>query len=262
MHARSYADAAAHAREAVAVLQRPLLPDDEADWLDEERRYLDERCALALETVAEASLALGEPGRATAEAAARRLVEREPTRERGHMLLMRCQAAAGNVSEAIKSYARLREVLNAGAGHAALRPGARAGRAAAARRACRTGGRAVAGGRDELPSALRRREPALEGREAELERLLAWWQGAERGVRVCMLDGDPGVGKTRLAAELAHHARGDGACVLYGRSDDEPGDHERPSDGDERTSLVPYQPIVEASAGCSRSAVCPARGPS
>jgi uncharacterized tellurite resistance protein B-like protein len=36
------------------------------------------------------------------------------------------------------------------------------------------------------------------------------------------LSGEPGIGKTRLAAELATHARRDGGVVLYGRCDDGP----------------------------------------
>ncbi len=51
-------------------------------------------------------------------------------------------------------------------------------------------------------------------------------------MRIALLSGEPGVGKTRLAAELARAAHDDGAIVLYGRCDEELG--------------VPYQPFVEA----------------
>ena len=47
-----------------------------------------------------------------------------------------------------------------------------------------------------------------------------------------MLAGDPGVGKTRLAAELARRVHGRGAVVLAGRSPEE--------------NLAPYQPFLEA----------------
>ncbi|MBA3328051.1 MAG: AAA family ATPase, partial [Solirubrobacterales bacterium] len=50
--------------------------------------------------------------------------------------------------------------------------------------------------------------------------------------RVVLVGGEPGVGKSRLAAELARAAHGDGARVLYGRCDER--------------SLIPYQPFVEA----------------
>src|SRR5262249_10767034 len=50
--------------------------------------------------------------------------------------------------------------------------------------------------------------------------------------RVALIAGEPGVGKTRLAAEIAGDAHRDGAVVLYGRCDEDLG--------------VPYQPFVEA----------------
>jgi ATP-dependent exoDNAse (exonuclease V) alpha subunit len=53
------------------------------------------------------------------------------------------------------------------------------------------------------------------GRAAQLERLRAGVAEAER--RLLAISGDPGIGKTRLLAELAHAAYADGATVLYGR---------------------------------------------
>jgi class 3 adenylate cyclase/tetratricopeptide (TPR) repeat protein len=71
------------------------------------------------------------------------------------------------------------------------------------------------------------------GRDDELERLGQLWKEAMAGeLRVALLAGEPGVGKTRLAAELAMRVRDDGATVLAGRCDEDLG--------------VPYQPFVEA----------------
>jgi predicted ATPase len=71
------------------------------------------------------------------------------------------------------------------------------------------------------------------GREAELERLEQLWKEAAAGaLRVALLAGEPGVGKTRLAAELANTRHAEGAVVLAGRCDEDLG--------------VPYQPFVEA----------------
>jgi class 3 adenylate cyclase/tetratricopeptide (TPR) repeat protein len=50
--------------------------------------------------------------------------------------------------------------------------------------------------------------------------------------RTVLLAGEPGVGKTRTAAEVARAAHAGGALVLYGRCDEDLG--------------VPYQPFVEA----------------
>ena len=62
---------------------------------------------------------------------------------------------------------------------------------------------------------------AFAGREAELAALRAAWTDAVAGRRRGVLvSGEPGIGKTRLAAEVAGHARERGGVVLYGRSDE------------------------------------------
>ncbi len=71
------------------------------------------------------------------------------------------------------------------------------------------------------------------GRDGELERLRHLWKEAGAGERrVALLGGEPGIGKTRLAAELAGEVHRQGALVLAGRCDEDLG--------------VPYQPFVEA----------------
>ena len=62
---------------------------------------------------------------------------------------------------------------------------------------------------------------AFAGREEELAELHAAWAGAVSGRRRGVLvSGEPGIGKTRLAAEIAGHARAREGVVLYGRCDD------------------------------------------
>jgi hypothetical protein len=71
------------------------------------------------------------------------------------------------------------------------------------------------------------------GREEPLSRLLERYEQAAGGERrVALIAGEPGIGKTRLAAEVAQRAHDAGANVLYGRSDPE--------------ALAPYQPFVTA----------------
>jgi tetratricopeptide (TPR) repeat protein len=85
------------------------------------------------------------------------------------------------------------------------------------------------------------------GREAELDRLAQLWKEAAAGERrVALLAGEPGIGKTRLATELAISAHAGGAVVLAGRCDEEMG--------------VPYQPFVEALRHCATHAAVPRLG--
>ena len=75
---------------------------------------------------------------------------------------------------------------------------------------------------------------AFVGRDDPAGRLRAAWEralGGEPGV--VLVAGEPGIGKTRLLAELARAAaEDDGAAVLFGRCTEE--------------TLIPYQPFVEA----------------
>ena len=78
-------------------------------------------------------------------------------------------------------------------------------------------------------------EPSLPlvGRDEPLERVRGAWTDVARGTcRTVFVAGEPGIGKTRLAAELAREAHAAGAIVLFGRCDDEVG--------------APLQPWLEA----------------
>jgi class 3 adenylate cyclase len=71
------------------------------------------------------------------------------------------------------------------------------------------------------------------GREALRQRLdEARRQAAAGACRAVLLRGEPGVGKTRTAAEVAQAAFSEGAIVLYGRCDED--------------MAAPYQPFTEA----------------
>jgi class 3 adenylate cyclase/tetratricopeptide (TPR) repeat protein len=84
-----------------------------------------------------------------------------------------------------------------------------------------------------LPALLAGTSRLFVGREREVVRLTELWTEAAAGERrLALVAGEPGVGKTRLAAELAARLHADGAMVLAGRCDEDLG--------------VPYQPFVEA----------------
>ncbi|MCW2971267.1 MAG: putative ATPase, partial [Solirubrobacterales bacterium] len=79
----------------------------------------------------------------------------------------------------------------------------------------------------ELPAT------AFVGRVAERERLAELWgQTRDGSLRLALISGEAGVGKTRLSMHLALQAHVEGATVLYGRCDEDLG--------------VPYQPWVQA----------------
>ncbi len=249
------------ARSAWALAQVPLniaarglLPGAQATWLEPHRRELEDIRMQALEVIGRAGLNLGRAQRTSVERAARSLIEAEPYRESGYVLLMEALAAEGNVAEGLRVFEQLRTLLRDELGTSPspetiaaheqlLRPGPR-GRGPSARAA--GGSEASAGVTIGLPAELLARGGApLVGRAAELEQLSELWMRAVQAApraqshrshevngRLALLLGDAGIGKTRLVAELARSAHAAGACVLAGRSPQE--------------ALLPYQPFVEA----------------
>jgi predicted ATP-dependent serine protease len=94
------------------------------------------------------------------------------------------------------------------------------------------GGRATRT-RQPLPGVLARVDRApFVGRTEQVAELDRCRRAAERGGRLVVLTGEPGIGKTRLAARLAASVAAQGDAVLYGRADEE--------------SVSPFQPFVEA----------------
>lgn len=73
------------------------------------------------------------------------------------------------------------------------------------------------------------------GRRAAFDTLVhAWKESAGGETRIVLLSGEAGIGKTRLAGEVARRAHDAGGTVLYGRCDED--------------VYVPFQPFVEALA--------------
>ncbi len=93
-----------------------------------------------------------------------------------------------------------------------------------------------------LPAALWSAAPFV-GRGDELTRLVELWVGATSGTpAAAFIGGEPGVGKSRLAGQIAAQAHAAGALVLYGRCDED--------------LAAPLQPFLEA-----LRALVPALGP-
>jgi DNA-binding SARP family transcriptional activator len=86
--------------------------------------------------------------------------------------------------------------------------------------------------RPPVPAVLAGAGPFV-GRADEQRALVGLWDECVAGnSRAALIGGEPGVGKSRLAGEIAQHAYAAGALVLYGRCDED--------------LAAPLQPFIEA----------------
>jgi DNA-binding SARP family transcriptional activator len=243
--AGDWAAVAEAADQVAAAADAGLLPGYEASWLEDPRRRLEEHGLQARELRGDAGLALGGADLAQAERAAQELVEGAPFRESGHLLLMRVREAQGNVVEALRVHERLRTLLRDELGVA---PGpqvqAEFERLLKAEQAQQAAGPAPPRKAAPPPPPPPVREDGGQffatrsgarfvGRREEIDRLRLFYARAAEGRRqLVLLEGEPGIGKTRLAVQFMQACEADGAIALYGRCDAE--------------SHVPYQPFLEA----------------
>jgi DNA-binding SARP family transcriptional activator len=224
-------EALVRARAALALTEQPVLPELTGTWVEQLRSEVSQlRCDLLL-TAARAALELGKP--VVAERLARSVIDLEPYRESGYGLLMEALARAGNVAEALLTFDRVRVMLREELGV----PPAPA--LTALHERLLGAAPAVAPPRSAvpalpLPGIVRRNDQRrFVSREPELRRLQASWEQARGGEGALVLvAGEPGIGKSRLAARFATEVHAQGAFVTHGRSDEE--------------TVIPYQPFVEA----------------
>jgi DNA-binding SARP family transcriptional activator len=94
---------------ANAIARRPFLAGDVGAWVERRRDHLRRVRVRALEVRGHVALGNGDPAGAIIDAEL--VVELEPYRETGHVLLMRAHAAAGNAAQALAAYERLRARL-------------------------------------------------------------------------------------------------------------------------------------------------------
>jgi DNA-binding SARP family transcriptional activator/WD40 repeat protein/energy-coupling factor transporter ATP-binding protein EcfA2 len=200
------------AREALALWRGPALSDvaDEPFAAPETRR-LEELRLEAAELAIDADLAAGRHQEVAAEIDA--LVAEHPLRERIHGQRMLALYRCGRQAEALEAYRDARRTLVEEIG---VEPGPELRRLhdAILRQ---DPSLEIEPAPPELPRELDTvSAPPLAGRDEELARLRGLWQGARRreGALVTLVGGH-GMGKTRLAAELAGEAHREGAMVLY-----------------------------------------------
>lgn len=215
-----------HAEAALALYRGDLLPGVEDDWLAPEREGLRrEHVELVLETAA-ARRTMGDGGGAAELARAH--IRLEPLDEAGYRLLMEVQADAGKRAEAMSTYHRCAAVLEQDLG---VEPGESitgvferllAGERASADVAVAPL-QSAEGDRDGADASrglrsVRRSAPSMVGRAGELATLGRLWGDCTRGgAGLVLIQGDPGVGKSRLAAAMAREAQRDGAVVATAR---------------------------------------------
>jgi len=200
-------------REALGLWRGAAYADFRDTWFGTtEAAHLGEMRLAAVESRVEADLALGRYAEVIAELEA--LVREYPLRERFWAQLMVALYRSGRQSDALLAFQRARSRLVEEIG---VEPGPELRAVEAAVLAQDTGLAAPdprAAGPPELPPELRRAGPVFAGRDEILSGLRGLWAEAEHGrggvVLVC---GPAGSGRTRLAAELAHHAHGRGAAV-------------------------------------------------
>ena len=218
-----------HLQAAVALYQGEFLagfdlpgcPEFE-EWATRRRAWLQERALEALAHLAAYCMQRGEYDRALDYA--RRQLALEPWWEEAHRQVMSLLALTGQRSAALAQYEECRRLLAEELGlepleeTTALRDRIRSARPLPA---------------PVLPGAP---APALPfvGRGREHSQLVAWWEAARQGQgQLALVEGEAGVGKTRLVEEVIRYAEAQGATVLRGRCYEFGGG-------------VPYQPIAEA----------------
>ena len=232
-------DACARLDEALGRWRgTPYAELGDADAAVAERARLDELRTVALEDRATARLALGQ--HATVAGELESLTKAHPLRERLWALRALALTRSGRQADALDVLRQLREVLDEELGlepsaeirelqTAVLRqdPGLdwvapEAGGTAPAAVGSPTAAALAPGPARSLPEAV---APwPLAGREQDLAPLDQALAGAEEGTpSYAVLTGEPGIGKTRLAAEVALRARDRGARVLVGRCSQDDG---------------------------------------
>ena len=174
--------------------------------------------------------------------AARRFLALDPLHEPAHRQLMRIYAWSGRRGAALRQFQACQRVLADELGVEPLEE------TVAVHQAIQTGRlppppavAAVAAPSATGPVKAAPTPPAppvvpLVGRAAEWAALLDAYAGVATDGRLVVLEGEAGIGKTRLAAELAGHARSLGAAVVAGRCYEE-------------EAAVAYGPFIEALRG-------------
>ena len=193
--------------EAAALYHGPLLPGLPDEWVLEAQDDYRLRVAGVCERLGDHAEEAGDI--AAAADWARRAVRFEPLRESGHRALISRLSRAGRPAEAVAAYRKCAAVISAELG---VEPSAEI------RELGRLLGAAVPPRRAPVREARSRPASPLLGRERELATIQGWWRAAVDGAphRFGLVAGEAGIGKTRLAGELAASVRDAGGRQAKG----------------------------------------------
>ncbi len=182
------------------------------DWQAARAVRVERSVAALLDRLATARLAAGDPGGAV-EAASRR-VGLDPLDELGQRRLIELLAASGDRSGAIRQYRELVGVFDRELGVAPLHE------TTELYDAIREDRFEPVPAPTPRPEAVRREVSEaipLVGRTRELHSMASAWQASRPDGRVVIVEGEAGIGKTRLGEAMAAAVQADGGVVLAAR---------------------------------------------
>jgi DNA-binding SARP family transcriptional activator/Tfp pilus assembly protein PilF len=192
------------------------LRDSEAfdEWQVAEAESHRRDLAGALERLARSLVATGATERALA--ASRRWLELDPLHEPAHRVLMELLVRAGEPAAAIRQYRDCVRILDRELGVAPLPETTELYEAIRGDRlpAAKSPARAA----DVAPRGVARPALPLAGRDMELGILLDGYRSVGPDGRLLVIEGEPGIGKTRLASDFAGLIRAADGVVLESRA--------------------------------------------
>ena len=202
------AGALVHGAASVDAYRGEFLPGGYDDWLLDVRADLERHCVEMLDLVSGTRARAGDLAGAVADG--RRRIGLRPLEEIGYRRLMEWQGELGDRAGAVSTYHHCASVLERELG---VEPDA-ATRASLDHLLTQAGPTLTPTPTERPPPGRPALAARLVGRDAELRALQGVWSDAAAGhPMLALVRGAPGVGKSRLVAEVAELARLRGAVV-------------------------------------------------